>query len=62
MTSTENLLRKRSATSRDQDASFRLLATVALFALTGSLVSIGILMAVLVQAMPTIGFVMQDRP
>jgi hypothetical protein len=53
---------KRAATGRGRDASQRLLATLAVFALTASIISIGICMVVIAQTVPAFHFVIQARP
>lgn len=61
ITPRSNFHLERAATSPGQDATHGLLAAIAVFALTASMVSIGIFMAVLAQTVPTISLVEQVR-
>jgi hypothetical protein len=60
MTATQDLLRKRAATSR-RDPGQGLLAALAVLVLTVSIVSIGTIMVVLAQTVPRMSFAIPGR-
>jgi len=55
MNDTANLVLSKATASRRQDISRRLLATLTLFALTASAISMGILMIVFARILPAVG-------